>query len=489
MSLWKIAWRSIQQRSLASMLTTISMALGVMLVVAVLVIYNVVHQAFHRGGEGYDLIVGPPKGSNLELVLSSVFYIGQPMTTLPYSYYMKLYENRVGGNMVSDAVPICLGDVYENHRVIGTTSGMFDLKNAEQHNLFEFTEGDKFSDTEADWFTAVIGATAAKQTGLKLGDSFRPSHDAGGKSKHKHGAFKVVGILKATGAPSDNALFVNIEGFYRVGGHAGRVGRTLVEAETKGDAKSSGIGALGTGSAPKLEVKQADEHAAKPPESGTPTTKPAEAGTPAPATEAAKPEADHDEDEHIHDPIPESAKQVSAVLVCTRNPVDTVPLESLINQGKEAQAAIPTKEIATFFEYVIGQIEVVLLVFAVMIVLVAGIGIMVSIYNSMNDRRHDIAIMRALGARRGTVMLVILLESILLSLGGGVLGLAMGHGLLVVAGPWIAEQARLPLTMLQFRAAELTLVPGLIILASIVGYLPALAAYRTDVGKSLIANP
>ena len=177
------------------------------------------------------------------------------------------------------------------------------------------------------------------------------------------------------------------------------------------------------------------------------------------------------------------------MLVCTREPSDTLPLASLINKGKEAQAAIPVQEIARFFDVVVGKIEVVLLVFAVMIVLVAGIGILVSIYNSMNDRRHDIAIMRALGARRGTVMMVILLESILLSLGGGVLGLTMGHGLLVVAGPWIAEQANLPLSMLQFQLAELWLVPGLVILASIVGFLPALAAYRTDVGKSLVANP
>jgi putative ABC transport system permease protein len=86
-------------------------------------------------------------------------------------------------------------------------------------------------------------------------------------------------------------------------------------------------------------------------------------------------------------------------------------------------------------------------------------------------------------------MLVILLESILLSLGGGVLGLSAGHGLLAIAGPWIAERVNLPLSMLNFRLAELIIVPALIALASIVGYLPALSAYRTDVGKSLVANP
>ena len=59
-----------------------------------------------------------------------------------------------------------------------------------------------------------------------------------------------------------------------------------------------------------------------------------------------------------------------------------------------------------------------------MVVIVAGIGILVSIYNSMSERRHEIAVMRALGARRNTVMLIVLLESILLALGGGLLGLA-----------------------------------------------------------------
>ena len=95
--------------------------------------------------------------------------------------------------------------------------------------------------------------------------------------------------------------------------------------------------------------------------------------------------------------LPDSAKPVSTVLVCTRDPrSQTLPLANSINNGKEAQAAVPVKEISDLFEKIVGNIEIVLLVFAVMIVLVAGIGIMVSIYNSMNDRRHEIAIMRAL---------------------------------------------------------------------------------------------
>jgi len=75
MSLWKIAWRSIQQRSLASALTAFAMGLGVALVVAVLVIHAVIDQSFKRGAQGYDLIVGA-KGESIQLVLNTVFHLG-----------------------------------------------------------------------------------------------------------------------------------------------------------------------------------------------------------------------------------------------------------------------------------------------------------------------------------------------------------------------------------------------------------------------------
>ena len=92
MSLWKIAWRSIQQRSLASALTAISMALGVSLVVGVLVVHSVVDRSFRRGGEGYDLVVGA-KGGQQQLVLNTVYYMGNPVGTIPYSYFEEIDES------------------------------------------------------------------------------------------------------------------------------------------------------------------------------------------------------------------------------------------------------------------------------------------------------------------------------------------------------------------------------------------------------------
>ena len=123
-----------------------------------------------------------------------------------------------------------------------------------------------------------------------------------------------------------------------------------------------------------------------------------------------------------------------------------------------------------------------------MIVVVAGIGIMVSIYNSMSDRRHEISIMRALGASRGTVMAVISGVDPPLA-GRRALGLLLGHGVIELVSPIIVEHIGIPVNLLQFQVTELILIPALIVLASIVGYLPAVAAYRTDVARWLMSAP
>ena len=488
MSLWKIAWRSIQQRSLASALTAVSMALGVSLVVAVLVIHSIVYQSFHRGGEGYDLVVGAAKGSRLELVLASVYYIGQPADNLPYSYYKNLREGELS-EYVELAIPICLGDNYEDYRVVGTVPEMFEKLRYLGDQSYKFAEGGRNFEPE-NFFESVIGATVAKKTGLKVGDTFRPTHDVAGQTKHKHRPFTVVGILEPTGTPNDRALFVNIEGFYRVGQHAARLpasdsGSPLPPGE------GQGVRAVGTG---KDSAKPEDHHATdhSQPLATAPSPRPSPEGRGGPAGPAEHADAD-DDDDHDHDEhavIPDEAKRVTSVLVCTDQAKlgSTRTLARMINQGNVALAAVPADEINRLFETIIGKIELVLLIFAVMIVIVAGIGIMVSIYNSMSDRRHEIAIMRALGASRQIIMLVILLESILLSLGGGALGLALAHGAIAAGGPLIAEWTPVNVGLLQFRTMELILIPGLLVLASVVGYLPAVAAYKTDVAKSLSDN-
>jgi putative ABC transport system permease protein len=436
MSLWKIAWRSIQQRAFSSAMTAFSMSLGVALVVAVLVIYGVIDQSFRRSALGYELIVGA-KGSALELVLSTVYHLGRLTDTIPYAVCDRLNTESKYDPFVDVAVPVCLGDSYKGFRVIGTTPAMFDrLKWSDGDKLrnYEWADGGNFAADQP--FQAVVGAVVARKAGLEVGKSFPPMHGTVAQVGKEHREFQVVGVLKPTGTATDRAIYVNIEGFYAI--HA--------ESEES--------------------------------EQGTAAAVPS--AKPAPTAQG-------------HDSLPYEKKRVTAILVSlsTEDPVIQKALPKLIAQDPNlnVQAVNPTFEVTQLLEGLVGNLQLILLILAVLIVIVAGIGVMVSIYNSMSDRRHEIAIIRALGAKRRTVMVIVLLESILLALGGGALGLALGHGLTGALSGVIEEQTGVAVSPLEFQLNELILVPGLILLASAVGYMPAVVAYRTDVAQSLIASP
>jgi putative ABC transport system permease protein len=447
MTLWKIAWRSIEQRRLASFLTGLSMALGVCLVVAVIVAGETVEKSFKSGNAlGYNVIIGATKGGRIDLLLNTVYYVGRPLENIPWEYYQELLHanqrsDHKEGRFAADvalAIPVCLGDVLGENgqfRVVGTTPEMFSelLKS-------NFSEGGNFK--QDDYKTGVIGAEVAKQLNLKVGDSFEPAHGVGGE---KHMPFKIVGVLGRTGTPNDRAAFVNMEGFFLIPDHA------------KGH----------------VEEPKADEAAS------------AAAGTAGPAKE--------EHEELLDKPLPEDQREVTSVLVLTSGKfpeVSAMDLLKKINKETVAQAIQPIREITVLNQTFVGPVQLILLVLTILIVVVAGIGIMVSIYNSMSERQHEIAVMRALGARRNTVMLVVLLESVLLSLGGGLVGWLAGHLLVGAAGPLITNYTGVSVAFLQFVPRfELILIPGLIVLASLVGYLPALSAYRTDVGRALTATP
>jgi putative ABC transport system permease protein len=448
MSLWKIAWRSIEQRGLASALTVLSIALGVSLVVTVLVVHELVDRSFRRGAQGYNLVVGANKRSGLELVLSTVYHLGGPVENLPYSYWHKFTDGEFASD-VEAAIPVCVGDNYQGFRVVGTLPEMFTKLQYLEGQSYQFAAGRNFNLAGHD--EVVLGAEVARKTGRKVGDTVQTEHglDSAPGGGEKHEPLHVVGVLARTDTPVDRALYMSIDGFHHLKGHShapAPAGGAAHHTEHAG------------------EKKHADDHH----DHGH--------------------DGDHAHDHHDHGAaLSDDAQQVSAILVNAK-PWKVLNLARRINQESVAQAALPAREIADLFDRVVGNLQLLLLLMAVMVVMVAGIGMLVSIYNSMSDRRREIAIMRALGARRRTVMAVVLLESILLALGGGALGVLLGHGLVALLGPAIQEQVGVAVDSFRLQWVELALVPGLIVLAAVIGYLPAVIAYRTDVAKSLAGS-
>ncbi len=156
-----------------------------------------------------------------------------------------------------------------------------------------------------------------------------------------------------------------------------------------------------------------------------------------------------------------------------------------MKRGHKVQAINPIVPMQRLMSDILGNVRTVLVVMTALIIIVSGVGIFVSIYNSMSDRRKEIAIMRALGAQRRTVFSIILAESILLCFGGGILGILLGHGLVFEAAPVVQQQTGILINPFAFEGIEFILLPGLIGLASLIGIVPGLAAYRTDVARAL----
>ena len=116
---------------------------------------------------------------------------------------------------------------------------------------------------------------------------------------------------------------------------------------------------------------------------------------------------------------------------------------------------------------------------------VAGVSIFVAIYNSMSERRRPIAILRALGARRGSVLAIVLLEALALSGAGALLGFVLGHLVTAAAGAALSARAGIPTSPLAARPEELGVLAGVLVLGALAGILPALQAYRSDIADGL----
>lgn len=445
MNLLTIAYKSIRQRALASSLTSLSVALGVMLMVSVLVIYGIVERMFSQRTIGYDLIVGR-KGSELQLVLNTVYRLQQPIENLPYLYYQQLKEDR----RIKDAVPIALGDFTKEggFPLVGTVSEYFTLEYAPGRKFL--IRGTGFRES----FDAIIGSQVARTNGWDVGSTFTLVH-GGAESEHEHDeVFTVRGVLRQTGTPNDKTVFIHLNGFYAIAGHDRPPGETLARLQ---DFYPEGIPG-------HPELDNVD-----------------------PATLQA------DEGGHQHG-MEDWQKEVTAVLVNMNRPAgypEDAPsmyapmFKAELKSGYKAQAVNPIEPMRTLMEDIVGNVRRVLVVLTGLIIVVSGVGIFVSIYNSMADRRREIAVMRALGAGRQTVFAIILAESVLLCVGGGLLGVLLGHGLVFLAAPTVAAETGLLIDPLAFELEELTVLPLLIVLASLVGIVPGLTAYRTDVAKAL----
>jgi putative ABC transport system permease protein len=192
---------------------------------------------------------------------------------------------------------------------------------------------------------------------------------------------------------------------------------------------------------------------------------------------------------HPDEDIPDEHKEVSAVLLKLASPMMADSLYREINrQDTRATLAWPVARVMAELFDKLGWMHRVLTLVAYLVVVVATGSIVASLYNTMNERRREFAILRSLGARRRTVFSAIVLESAAIAALGSLLGFVVYAAILYAAAFLVRRETGVVLDVWKLHPAMLATPLGLVVLGALAGVIPAVKAYRTDVASHLVPS-
>lgn len=447
MNLFRISWKYLTFRPLSTGLNVFLLALGLAMITVLLLIQDQFERKMNQDAAGIDLVVGA-KGSPLQLILSSVYHIDFPTGNIKMNEAQRLSKNR----LVKKVIPLALGDNYQGYRIVGTNHDYLAL-----HGV-TFSEGKAWEIP----FEVVIGAEIALKSGLKLGDEFTSSHGISvGSHDHDQHHFVVAGILAPKGNVVDRLVMTSIESVWYTHDEESASTETVSDVSEDSDAVAEGQSPDSTGLlAGALADSQAhDDHS--------------------------------DEHDVFHQPVAKSGfpvsdqeREVTTLLLQFRNPMAAIQLPRMINSGTSMQAASPSFEMSRLFE-LLGVGISLLQGLAVVLILVAGLGIFIALYNSLKERKYDLAILRVIGASRLQLLMLIFLEGLMLTFLGAILGIGLGHfflwllvsvneqAIVSTIQPWI------------FLKEELWIVVYSLTVGVIASIIPAWSAYQTSIAKQL----
>ncbi|MCG8506144.1 MAG: ABC transporter permease [Sphingomonadales bacterium] len=407
-TLLKLATRSLLNRRMTAALTVFAIAMSMTLFLGVENLRKSARESFETTLSGADLLVGARSGE-VNLLLYAVFRLGNPTANLDWKSYQAI-ANRPE---VAWTIPISLGDSVRGFRVIGTTQAYFDHYRYGNRRPLSFAQGAPFDEV----FDAVLGAQAARDLGLSVGDPIILSHGIGGTSfvHHDDEPFRVSGILDATGTPVDRAVHVSLAGLDAV--------HRPASAQSAEERDSSG---------------------------------------------AFEPEA------------------ITAFLVGMHSRILTLRLQRQINtyRGEALSAVIPGVALAQLWQ-VVGAVEVVLGVIAGFVVVTGLLGMLTSILTSLNERRREMALLRAVGARPPAIFCLLVMEAGLLAGFGSLIGMALVYVGFFAAAPWVQSTYGILIAPTGPGLHDLGIAGVVLLLALALGAIPAWAAYRRSLADGL----
>jgi len=273
-------------------------------------------------------------------------------------------------------------------------------------------------------FDVVLGSQVAKELGHKLGDRIIISHGLSKNALYKHNEspFKITGILDKTSTPVDRGVYVSLYGIEAI--HIGW-------------------------------------------ETGAPNE-----------DKLVNPETITKDDIKI--------AQITSFLVGAKNRILTLRLGRYIGtyEDEPLLAIIPGMALQQLWK-TMGYVEQTLFLVSLCVLVVGLLGIIISLYTSINERRREMAILRSLGAGPASILGLLVYESGLLVFLGSLLGVASLYGCLFLIGPFLESEFSLFIPIQLPDIKELTFLFSILIVGFVVGFIPAFKAYKNSLQDGL----
>ena len=473
-TLFMVASGSLRHRLSGVLLTIVSVALSVFVLLGVEHVRQETRKNFASTVTGVDLIVGARTG-DINLLLLSIFRIGSATANVSWSTVEVLSDH----DRVDWVVPISLGDSHRGFRVVGTTTDFFERYQYGRSQGLTFSKGARFEKLD----DVVIGASVASSLNYSPGDSVTLSHGIAETSfsHHEELPLTVVGVLKPTGTPIDNALFVSLEAIDAVHsdaehneGHGEGHGHDEAskghdEADFENDDHDGAHHGTDAHHDDHDEHYESDSHGADHKNE---------------RYEEVHEEASH-RNEHKDYAYAGPLDSVTALLVGLNGPVATLQVQRWVNEYEEEAllAILPGVALSQLWDLV-GGVEAALRAIALVVFISSLFGLNAMLMASMRERRQEIIILRSIGAPSVFIVTLLIVEAllivtigVLLAIVGLLLAIAGVNGVLAtVVGLSFSYQ-------ILYTSSLIAL--GLIYLTTLVlGLIPAWQAYQLSQSSS-----
>ncbi len=426
-TLLKMALQSAWNRRFVLALVALSIALSTLLLLGLSRVRTDVRENFAQSVSGTDLIVGARTGP-VQLLLYSVFRIGSATNNIRWQSVQDL--TRLPG--VDWVVPLSLGDSHRGYPVVATSNGYFSRFRWGNRQPLVLAQGRAFNDVaedspalpHSDVFGAVLGAEVADALGYHLGDALVLSHGDGAFAANDHAdkPFRVLGILARTGTPVDRSVHISL---------------AAMEA---------------------LHLDWA-------------------AGAPLPGQSIAAADVGH------YDLSP---SQVTAVLVGLKQRQQVFSVQRRVNgyAREPLLAVLPGVALDELWDAVsLGERGLQLM--SVLVAVVSLVGLVAVILAGLNERRRELAILRAVGARPRDVLLLLAAEGVWITLAGVLLGLLLWTLLLAAGAPLVQRLWGLQLRLGLPDARQTLWMLAVLACGALASLLPGWRAYALSLHDGL----